>query len=77
MDKVKEIIHIINTARPMQWVMFCFVLWITLDFHEFYKQNFFKFVEWQNAGVLAYAALIIGLMKIIVDGVIKKKERDD
>lgn len=76
-DRIKEAIHIFNTIRPMQWVMFIFALWLTADFHEFYKQNFFLFEEWQNAGVMAYAAIVIGIMKIVGDAVMKKRERDD
>ena len=77
MDKLKEIIHVFNTIRPMQWIMFGFVLWLIGDFHEFYKSNFFNFSEWQNAGVIAYAGMVVGLFKVIGDGVMKKKERDE
>lgn len=76
-EKIIECIHVFNTVRPMQWIMLVFTLIITWDFHLFYKENFFMFEEWQNAGVLAYAAMVVGIMKIVGDGVMKKRERDD
>lgn len=77
MERLKEAVHIFNTIRPMQWIMFIFTLWLIQDFHTFYKANFFNFLEWQNAGVLAYAAMVVGIFKVIGDGVMKKRERDD
>lgn len=76
-DKIKEAIQIFHMLRPMQWTLFGFVLWLTLDFHEFYKANALKFEDWQMTAVAAYAALIWGLVKIIAEGVLKKREKDE
>lgn len=77
MDKFKEILHVINNARPMQWVILIFAINLTLDFHEFYKAHFFEFTEWQNIGVASYAALIGATLKTASESIFKRREKDD
>lgn len=77
MEKIKEAIQIFHTLRPMQWLLFGLVIWLTLDFHDFYKTHALEFEDWQNTSILAYAGLIWGLVKIVAEGVLKKREKDE
>jgi hypothetical protein len=72
-----ELVHLLQKTRIIPLLVMAFILWLTYDFHEFYKKHAMDMQEWQIAAVFAYAGVLIGAIKFLFEHITNKIERDD
>jgi hypothetical protein len=72
-----ELSHFLQKTRIIPLAVVGFILWLTYDFHEFYKAHAMDMEEWQIAAVFAYAGVLIGAIKFLFEHISSKIERDD
>jgi hypothetical protein len=74
---IHEIIHAFQKARVVPIAVMAFILWLTYDFHMFYKAHALDMKDWQLAAVFAYSGVLIGAIKFLFEHIANKIEKDD
>jgi hypothetical protein len=74
---IHELIHTAQKIRIIPLLVMSFILWITYDFHMFYKEHALVLADWQLAAVFAYAGVLIGAIKFLFEHISNKIEKDD
>jgi hypothetical protein len=76
-ETIHEFIHMFQKARIVPLAVMAFILWLTYDFHIFYKSHALEMKDWQLAAVFAYAGVLIGAIKFLFEHITNKIEKDD
>ena len=60
-------IYFLQRARIAQVLCMMFMLYITWDFHVFYKENFKEFNGWQMTSLLSYGMVFVTTIRFMFD----------
>jgi hypothetical protein len=74
---MNDVIHTLQKARVIPILATMFIMWLTYDFHLFYKENALEMKDFQVAGVFAYATTLVACIKFMFEHFSKKIERDE
>jgi hypothetical protein len=72
-----DLIHKLQRIRVIPFTVTGFIIWLTYDFHEFYKAHAMQMNEWQIAAVFAYAGTLVATIKFLFEHITDKIERDE
>lgn len=60
-------IYFLQRARIAQVICMAFMLYITWDFHTFYKENFKDFTGWQMTALMSYGMVFVTTIRFMFD----------
>lgn len=74
---INDFINLVQKARIVPLMVMAFILWLTYDFHIFYKETALEMKDFQVAAVFAYAGVLIGAIKFLFEHISSKIEKDE
>lgn len=70
-------LHVVLTKwRVLPLLVLGFVMGLTLDMTYWYKEHALELQEWQNAPIIGYLTMLVGVIAKFLDNLTKAYEKD-
>ena len=62
--------------RVLPVCVLLFVMWLTVDMTQWYQENALELNDWQNAPIIGYLTMLVGVVAKFLDNLTKAYEKD-